>query len=268
MIPWEVSMKFEQFKHMFQILQIMKKHYADGYHKSTAITMVCQNLKIWNPSLKNVQNSLKLPKLIIKYLNLCIGGVFSFEFQKVCIWKVRFKFWQITALAGAYDNRQRNSHHWRSLKSPACVKVHHWRLSNVARQWCFPLYIWVALSKFSKSQRVSARNETTPSRCQNFPPNAAVLPDRRRPSDHPAVLQECPADLHERLVIVREGPTPSPRGLPPSSSRAPPLLLWTAAAPSSAGAPPTVDLLPERRRPLFPTRMTSSSPRAASPTAG
>jgi hypothetical protein len=46
MIPWEVSMKFEQFKPLFQILQIMEKHYAGGYHKSTASTVVCQNLKI------------------------------------------------------------------------------------------------------------------------------------------------------------------------------------------------------------------------------
>jgi hypothetical protein len=35
---------------------------------------------------------LKLPKIIIKYLNLCIGGVLSFEFEKVCIWKDKFKF--------------------------------------------------------------------------------------------------------------------------------------------------------------------------------
>jgi hypothetical protein len=93
-----------------------------------------------------------------------------------------------------------------------------------------------------------ARNETAPSGCQIFPPSAAVVPDRRRPSDHPVVLQECPADLHERPAVVREGPTPSPRGLPPSSARAPPLLPWTAATPSSAGAPPTDDLLPERHR--------------------
>jgi hypothetical protein len=46
MIPWEVSMKFEQFKPPFQILQIMEKHYAGSYHKSTASTVVCQNLKI------------------------------------------------------------------------------------------------------------------------------------------------------------------------------------------------------------------------------
>jgi hypothetical protein len=46
MIPWEVSMKFEQCKPQFQILQIMEKHYAGGYHKSTASIMVCQNLKI------------------------------------------------------------------------------------------------------------------------------------------------------------------------------------------------------------------------------
>jgi hypothetical protein len=60
MIPWEVSMKFEQFKPMFQILQIMEKHYAGGClkylsavrltaggcHKLTASIVVCQNLKI------------------------------------------------------------------------------------------------------------------------------------------------------------------------------------------------------------------------------
>jgi hypothetical protein len=52
-------MKFEQFKPLFQILQIMEKHYADGhlkkppavcltaggYHKSTASIVDCQNLK-------------------------------------------------------------------------------------------------------------------------------------------------------------------------------------------------------------------------------
>jgi hypothetical protein len=46
MIPWEVSMKLEQFNPLFQILQIIKKYYAGGYHKSTASTVVCQNLKI------------------------------------------------------------------------------------------------------------------------------------------------------------------------------------------------------------------------------
>jgi hypothetical protein len=45
MVPWEVSKKFEQFKPLFQILQIMEKHYAGGYHKSTASIVVCQNLK-------------------------------------------------------------------------------------------------------------------------------------------------------------------------------------------------------------------------------
>jgi hypothetical protein len=63
-----------------------------------------ENLKSWP---ENVQTSLNLPKLIIKYLNLCIGGVLLFGFEKVCICKVKFKFRQITALAGAYDNRQR-----------------------------------------------------------------------------------------------------------------------------------------------------------------
>jgi hypothetical protein len=61
----------------------MEKHYAGGhlkkppaaryttggYHKSTASTEVCQNLKNLKSWPKNVQNSLKLPKIIIKYLN-------------------------------------------------------------------------------------------------------------------------------------------------------------------------------------------------------
>jgi hypothetical protein len=46
----------------------------------------------------------------------------------------------------------------------------------------------------------------------------------------------------------RRGLRPFSRGPPSSSARAPPLLPWTAAAPSSVGAPPTDDLLPERRR--------------------
>jgi hypothetical protein len=33
-------------------LQIMEKHYAGGYHKSTAGTVVCKNLKNWNPGMK------------------------------------------------------------------------------------------------------------------------------------------------------------------------------------------------------------------------
>jgi hypothetical protein len=33
-------------------LQIMEKHYAGGYHMSTASTVVCQILKIWNPGMK------------------------------------------------------------------------------------------------------------------------------------------------------------------------------------------------------------------------
>jgi hypothetical protein len=80
-------------------------------------------------------------------------------------------------------------------------------------------------------------------RLPKFPTKrAAVLPDCRRPSNHPALLQECPADLHER-------PAPSPRGPSPASARAPPLLPWTAAAPSSVGTPQTADLLPERHCP-------------------
>jgi hypothetical protein len=74
--------------------------------------------------------------------------------------------------------------------------------------------------------------------CQIFPPSAAVVPDRRRPSDQPAVLQECPADLHECPTVIREGPAPSPRGPPPASARAPPLLPWTTAAPSPSATAP------------------------------
>jgi hypothetical protein len=108
------------------------------------------------------------------------------------------------------------------------------------------------------------RNETTPSSCQNFAPStAAVLPEHHQPSDHPAVLQECP---------------PTSTSAPPSSVRAPLLLPmdrrrlplgprpfspWTAAV--VRGRP--ADLLPERRHPSSPRRMTSSSPRAAFPTA-
>jgi hypothetical protein len=153
-----------------------------------------------------------------------------------------------------------NSQHWRSLKSPSCGKEHRWGLSNVTRQWwptaggCLmwpasgdSIYIYTrrALENFLSL----ARNETTPSGCQIFPPSATVVPDRRGPSNHPAVLHECPTDLHERPAVVREGPAPSPRGPPPSSARAPPHLPWTAAAPSSVGAPLTDDLLPERHRP-------------------
>jgi hypothetical protein len=153
-----------------------------------------------------------------------------------------------------------NSHHWRSLKSPACGKDHRWQLSNVTRQWwstaggCLmwptsgdSIYIYTrrALENFLSL----ARNETMPSGCQIFPPSAVVVPDRRRPSDHPAVLQEFPADLHERPAIVREGPTPSPRGPAPSSSR---------VSPFSHGPPP-------RRRPRAPCRPTTSSPSATAP---
>jgi hypothetical protein len=146
-----------------------------------------------------------------------------------------------------------NSHYWRSLKWPACGKNHRWWLPNVTRQWCpiaggclmWPasgdsIYIYTrrALENFLSL----ARNETTSSGCQIFQPSATIVPDCRRPSDHPAVLQECPADLHER-------PACSPRGSPLSSARAPPLLPLTAALPSSAGTPPTDDLLPERHHP-------------------
>jgi hypothetical protein len=82
----------------------------------------------------------------------------------------------------------------------------------------------------------------TPSGCQNFPPSAAVLSDHRRPSDHPTVLQECLADLHERPAIVREGPAPSPRG---------PRRLSLGPRPFSRG--------PSRRRSRAPRRPRTSS---------
>jgi hypothetical protein len=63
-------MKLEQFKPLFQILQ--NRHHSE--------LSKFENLKSWP---ENVQNSLKLPKHIIKYLNLCIGGVLSFEFEMV-----------------------------------------------------------------------------------------------------------------------------------------------------------------------------------------
>jgi hypothetical protein len=193
-------------------------------------------------------------------LNLFIRGVLSFEFEKVCILEVKFNSFKSERWRTFMITSSGNSHHLRSLKSPACGKDHRWRLSNVTRQWwptaggCLmwpvsgdSIYIYTrrALENFLSL----ARNETTPSGCQIFPPSAAVVPGRRRPSDHPVVLQECPAELHERPAVIREGPAPSPRGPPPSSARASPLLPWIAAAPSSAGALPTDDLLPERHRP-------------------
>jgi hypothetical protein len=157
-----------------------------------------------------------------------------------------------------------DSHHWWSLKSPACANVHHLRLSNVARQCCFPLYIPAALWKFSKSRCETKRRHQATKISHRAPPSSSTA---AAPPTTPVVLQECPADLHKRSAVIREGPAPSPRGPPPSSARAPLLLPWTAVAPSSAGTPPTVDLLPECRRPSSPCMMTSSSLRAASPTA-
>jgi hypothetical protein len=153
-----------------------------------------------------------------------------------------------------------NSHHWRSLKSPACGKDHRWQLSDVTRQWCataggclmwpasgdsINIYTRRALKNFLSQ----ARNEATPSGCQIFPPSAAVVPDCRRPSDHPAILQECPADLHERPVVVREAPP-----LLPVDRRRLPL----GRRPFSRGPSP-------RHRPRVPRRPTTSSPSATTP---
>jgi hypothetical protein len=96
----------------------------------------------------------------------------------------------------------------------------------------------------------------TPSGCQIFPRGAAVVSDRLRPSDHPAVAQECPAHFHERPSVIREGPA---------------VFLGRPAAPSPVDRRRAVvrgrpaDRAPP---PLFPTRMASSSPLAASPNTG
>jgi hypothetical protein len=84
MIPWEVSTKFEQFKPLFQILKLWKNTMLAGILSQPPAQWFpkFENLKSWH---EIVQNSLKLQKLIIKYLNLFIGGVLSFEFEKVCI---------------------------------------------------------------------------------------------------------------------------------------------------------------------------------------
>jgi hypothetical protein len=107
------------------------------------------------------------------------------------------------------------------------------------------IYTRSALENF----RSLARNETTPSGCQIFPPSAAVVPDRRRPSDHPAVLQECPTDLHKRSTVVREGPP-----LLPVDRRRLPL----GRRPFSRRPPPHYRL-------RAPRRPTTSSPSATAP---
>jgi hypothetical protein len=139
-----------------------------------------------------------------------------------------------------------NSHHWRSVMSPACAKVHRWRLSNVARQCCFPLYIRAALSKFSKSRR------ETKQRCE-----AAKISHRAPPSSPTAA---------------------APPATPPSSKSAPPTS--TSAPPLSVRAPPLLPMdrhcLPlgphpfsrgpsSRRRPWAPRRPPTSSSSVAAP---
>jgi hypothetical protein len=75
-----------------------------------------ENLKSWH---EIVQNSFKLPKLIIKYFNLFIGGVLSFEFEKLSSNSSKSQCWRAFMTTAS-----ENSHHWRSLKSPACGKDH------------------------------------------------------------------------------------------------------------------------------------------------
>jgi hypothetical protein len=171
----------------------------------------------------------------------------SFGFEKLSSNSFKSQRWRAFMIT-ANDN----SHHWQSLKSPACGKDHRWRLSNVTRQW------WPTAGGCLSL----ARNEMMPSGCQIFPPSATVVPNRRRPTDHPV-------DLHERPAVVRQGPAPSPNGPPPSSARA-------RAVPFPAdrrravfrGRPVDRRPPPPAPSPLFPTRMMSSTPRAASPTAG
>jgi hypothetical protein len=62
MIPWEVSMKFEQFKHCFKFLQIMEN--------TMLAVIISQRQHSGLPKFENlkscqkiVQNSLKLPNL-------------------------------------------------------------------------------------------------------------------------------------------------------------------------------------------------------------
>jgi hypothetical protein len=152
-----------------------------------------------------------------------------------------------------------NSHHWRSLKSSACAKVHRWRLPNVARQWWFTAdgcLMWPASGASTYIYEPRSQNFLSLDAKRNDAVRLPKFPtERRSPPRPPPPLRPprrppgVPADLNKRPAVVREGPTLSPRGPPPSSARAPPLLPWTAAAPSSAGAPPTDDLLPECRRP-------------------
>jgi hypothetical protein len=139
-----------------------------------------------------------------------------------------------------------NSHHWRLLKSPACAKVHCRRLSNVACQCCFPLYIRVALSKFSKSRHETKRRR-----------QAAKISHRASSSSLTAAAPPTTPSS------CRSAPPTNTSALP-SSARAPPLLpvdrrrLLLGPRPFSRGPPP-------RRRPRVPRRPPTSSPNADAP---
>jgi hypothetical protein len=88
MIPWEVSMKFEQFKPLFQILQIMKNTMLAGILRNhqrwdtPLAVIISQPLVQWFAKIRNFEilawkcsKFFETSKNIIKYLNLCIRGV-------------------------------------------------------------------------------------------------------------------------------------------------------------------------------------------------
>jgi hypothetical protein len=139
-----------------------------------------------------------------------------------------------------------DSHHWRSLKLPACTNLHYWRLCNVAHQCCFPLYIRVVLSKFSKSRRETKRRRQAAKNSHRAPPSSptAAAPPTTPPSSRNAL--------------------PTSTSAPLSSARAPPLLpvvrrrLPLGPRLFSRGPP-------QRCRPRAPHRPPTSSPSAATP---
>jgi hypothetical protein len=185
----------------------------------------------------------------------CHSNLKRFAFEKLSSNSFKSQRWWAFMITASG-----NSHHWRSLKWPACGKGHCWRLPNVTSQWwptasgCLmwpasgdSIYIYTRRGLENFLSLARKRNDAV--RLPNFPTER-----RLRPRPPPSLrLARCPpgvpANLHEHPTVVLEGPAPSPRGPPPASARAPPLLPWTTAALSSTVAPPTDDLLPERHRP-------------------
>jgi hypothetical protein len=177
----------------------------------------------------------------------------SFEFEKFAFEKLSSNSFKSQRWRALMITASGNSHHWRSLKSPAYGKDQRLRLSIVTRQWwstaggCLmwpangdSIYIYTrrALKNFPSL----SRNETTPFGCQIFPLNAA--PPTTPPSSRSA--------------------RPTSTSAPPLSARAHPLLpvdrrrLPLGRRPFSRGPPP-------RRRPRAPRRPTTSSSSATDP---